>query len=273
MLCSRQAKNAYHIEELNVNIYSIEELAYCLFNNVYFISKDFFNSGLVEYIRSELKMLQLAERLEKSLKFGSCYAEYVMLIIKASDYYSKEEIDDLEYILEKIGNKSVDERMLLRADFFMKNRRYNSAMEIYKDIIQSKNTKITKDTLSEVWTNMAIISIHRFDYKKAIKRFEKSYVYKNDDKIAEYIVKAHILAGDKNEAAKCAQAYGVSDEKLERIRLRIMEIKSDIKSSEEFIEFGKKITYSGNTNLEDYYAGIQKCVDTWKEEYREEMAY
>ncbi len=270
-LCSQKAERPYHIDELNINIYSIEELAYYLYNNVYFINKDFFNARLTEYIKTELALPEVAAKLEKCIKFGSPYSEFIMIIVRAADYYTDEQIKDLEYTLEKIGDKSVDERILLRAEYFMKNKRYSGAINLYKSIINSKNTRITPDILWQVWTNIGIIYVKRFDYTSAAVRFEKAYSYKSDEQTAEYIVMAYILAGEKDKAAKSANEYGVSDEKLERIRLRIRELKDDIKQSGEYMEFCRSISFSGNINLDEYYAKLQDQIDSWKREYREEM--
>ncbi len=270
-LCSQKAERPYHIEEMNLNIYSIEELAYYLYNNVYFINKDFFNARLTEYIKTDLLLPVVAEKLEKCIKFGSPYSEFILIIVRAADYYTDEEIKDLEYTLEKIGDKTVDERILLKAEYFMKNKRYSCAINLYKSIINSKNTRITPDIMWQVWTNIGIIYIKRFDYSNAALKFEKAYSYKSDEKTAEYIVASYILAEEKDKVVKSANEYNVSDEKMERIRLRIREMREEIKHSREYLEFSKNIIFNGSVNLDEYYERLQEQINIWKREYREEM--
>lgn len=272
MLCSRQADKPYFISEFNMNVYSIEEIAYYLYNNVYFVDRDFFNSELAAYIRDELHNPGLAQEMEKLIKFKGSYAEFVMLVIKAADYYDDGEIKELEYILEKIGNKSVDERMIIRAGILMKNHRYSSAFKVYKDILNKRNTaKIPEETLSGLWYNMGIIYANRFEYRKAAEYFEKSCVSDVDDEKAKKLIMAYMMAGEDNKAAEKAALYGVSDENVERIRLRISECKSNISSSLQYKDFSNSLIYDGKINLEEFYGNIQSLINGWKEEYREEM--
>lgn len=272
MLCSRQADRPYYINEFGINIYSIEEMAYYLYNNVYFVDKDFFSEELTEYIRCEFNMPDVAGQLEKNIKFGSSYAELVMLIVKASDYYSDEEIKELEYILEKIGNKSVDERMIIRADIFMKKNRYSSAFKIYKDILDKKRrAKVSDESMALLWFNMGIIYAKRFAYGRAAECFSESCSYKQDDITVEKLLTSYMLAEEKEKVADAAARYKVTDENVERIRLRISECKSNIRSSAEYKNFCNELVYDGKINLEDFYGKLENIIDEWKEEYREEM--
>lgn len=272
ILCSRQADKPYYVDEFGINIYSIEEMAYYLYNNVYFVDKDFFNKNLIEYIRCDFNMPSVAEKLEKNIKFGSSYAELVMLIVKASDYYSEEEIRELEYILEKIGNKSVDERMIIRADIFMKKGKYSSAFKIYKDILDKKHrAKVSDESMALLWFNMGIIYAKRFAYSRAAECFFESCGYKQDDTSVEKLLMSYMLAGQKEKVTEMADRFKVTDENVERIRLRISECKSNIRSSAEYDSFCRELKYNGKINLEEFYDKLQNIIDGWKEEYREEM--
>lgn len=272
MLCSRQADKPYYISELDIRIYSIEEMAYYLYNNVYFVGKDFFNEELAEYIRCEFHMPRLAEQIEKNIKFGSSYAEFVMLIIKASDYYNIEEIRELEYILEKIGNKTVDERMMIRADIFMKKGKYASAFVIYRDMLNKKlNLKVSEEMMAQLWYNMGIICGRKFSYGQAAACFEKSCDCTLGEKNVEKLLMAYMLAGESEKITESAVKYGIADEKVERIRLRISEAKSSIRSTAEYAKLGETLVYDGKINLEEFYQKMQDVIDGWKEEYREEM--
>lgn len=273
MLCSRQAEKPYFISEFNLNVYSVEEIAYYLYNNVYFVDSSFFCSELAAYIREELQNPHLAQEIEKLIKFKGTYAEFVLLIVKASDYYDSDEIKELEYILDKIGNKTVDERMVIRADILMRNRRYSQAFKIYKDILFKKNPdKLPEETLSQIWYNMGIVYAKRFEYIRAAECFAKACQYNADEEKAQKLILAYMLAGDNNKAEESAVLYKVSDEDVERIRLKISECRSSISSSADYKAFSSRLIYDGKINLEEFYTMIQDVVDGWKEEYREEMA-
>lgn len=46
ILCRKKAEVPLYIELSNINIYSMEELCYYLYHNIYAINKSFFNEAL-----------------------------------------------------------------------------------------------------------------------------------------------------------------------------------------------------------------------------------
>ena len=63
ILCSRKADVPYRIADADLNIYSIEEFAYYLYNNAYFVDDGFFNEGLCDYIENNLNLPKVAQKL------------------------------------------------------------------------------------------------------------------------------------------------------------------------------------------------------------------
>ena len=66
ILCSEnEAKKPYYIEELSVNIYSIEELCYIIYEHPLLVLDNFISPGLIEFINIDLGMNILAAQLTK----------------------------------------------------------------------------------------------------------------------------------------------------------------------------------------------------------------
>lgn len=271
-LCMGMVAKPYYVEEMDINLYSIEEMAYYLYNNVYIVNRDFFNEKLTTYLREEYNMPELADRIEKAIKYGDSYAELVMILVSASGYYDRDELLELQYILERIGDKSVDERMLLKAEMFVKKGKYSKAYDIYKKIIKRNSRCADKKIMPQLWKSMGIIYIRRFDYKGAAVCFEKSLGFENNEDTVEKLIMAYMLCDRTECASRAAQKYNVSDENYERIRIRIKECRQEIKSGEKYKELAGKVRYDGRTNLEEFYSGVSEIINKWKEEYREEMA-
>ena len=54
-----------YIEDLGIHIYSSQELCYVIYNNPLLVLEGFIDKRLTEFLRSELRMPFLAERVEK----------------------------------------------------------------------------------------------------------------------------------------------------------------------------------------------------------------
>lgn len=273
ILCSRQTDKPFLIKENRINIYSIEELAYYLYNNIYFVDRKFFSDELVAFIRNDLNMPALAEKMEKHIRFDNSYSDILLLIIKYSDFYSEDEIKDLEYVITKLGDKSTDERMLLRAETFMEKHKYSHAFEIYDKIIKkADNAKLTDQSKGDMWSNLGKIYVRRFNYDKAMEAFDKSCEFYESDNAKENLILASICGKNEDKVQEYALKYHINDEKVERLRLRLMEAKKDVISSTEYSKLNDVLIYDGSINLDEYYCKIQRIINNWENAYREDMA-
>lgn len=67
ILCQlKRAKMPYYIENISTNIYSIEELCYYFYHNIYLLDETILNEHLCDWLRKELGLEKLYRRLIKS---------------------------------------------------------------------------------------------------------------------------------------------------------------------------------------------------------------
>ena len=65
LLCSHElASVPYYIENIALNVYSLEEMCCYLKHNIDLVEPSFMDDELIAWIRTELKMPSLADRLE-----------------------------------------------------------------------------------------------------------------------------------------------------------------------------------------------------------------
>lgn len=61
------ADKPYYVEELDINIYSIEELGYILYEHPLLVMEDFISTALFDFIKTELKRKALQFQLKKCM--------------------------------------------------------------------------------------------------------------------------------------------------------------------------------------------------------------
>lgn len=142
ILCrTKEAVNPYYISGMDIKIYSLEELCYYIYNNVYLIGTDFICPKLIEFIRSETKEPKLADRLEYLGEKKAGLAEMVLTVLRYVDYYTDDEIEKLRGILTTLNTQNVYERLKTRADRLMLNECYYAAIRSYSQIINGKKIR------------------------------------------------------------------------------------------------------------------------------------
>ena len=109
----------YYIEELGINIYSMEELCYFIAGNVFLLDDSFMNEELCTWIEKQMGAYKLAENLRNVRHAGRRLSVFVDLILEDTCYYSKAEIDNIVSVLEQLEQKTGFECSKMRADQLM----------------------------------------------------------------------------------------------------------------------------------------------------------
>ena len=119
ILCRQeQVTFPYYIEELGVHIYSSQELCYVIYNHPLLVMENFVDDRLAEFIRTELRMPFLAERIEKWLDSRGMSDDLLFLILQECDYYSPQEQARYRQMVNNLRKISDDEYAKRRADYF-----------------------------------------------------------------------------------------------------------------------------------------------------------
>ncbi|MCC8066374.1 MAG: hypothetical protein LIO94_04650, partial [Clostridiales bacterium] len=98
----RQANQPYYIENIRTGIYSLEELCFYLYNNLYLIDESIINEKLCDWIRDELHLKRLyrqlyeqLDKMEKEQKSPDA-ASFVLPIFREAGYLTSQEMRDFQ---------------------------------------------------------------------------------------------------------------------------------------------------------------------------------
>ena len=196
---------------------------------------------LYTWIERELEMETLAERLRNGKTAGNHVYNQVMTILKASEYYSEEELNQLSEKIKTISTLQTKERMKHKADELLQNKNYWAAIIEYERILSIRqSSKLKVDFYAMIWNNLGGCYARLFLFEKAANCYENAYQFQ---KIADYKEKAHY-------ARKLA---GYGQEELEELL--------ESKLSEEFVKEAESIL----ANLEE--KSKQECKEILPEDF------
>lgn len=274
LLCNKQSDVPYEIKESNTRIYSIEELAYYLYENAYFIDDTFFDQELVDYIEQQLGLPKVAMKLKYALGQKMNFSELILAIVNASQYYNDEEVKALEKELKMIASKSVPERMKTRADKLLENGKLTASMDTYQKILNNNMYKKQDESFyASIYEGLGKSMCRLFQFTNAIKSFKKAYELNDDKMYLEQIIMAKLMESENLEQEADLEEEKLKDEILvDQCKSKYLEAKEAIRTSDEYEQLEKIFVYDGRRNLDDYYEGIQEVLNTWKKDYKEGIA-
>ena len=177
ILCrSEYSKVPYYIDGADINVYSIEEISYFLYHDIYLVGADFFKDELFVFIEKNIKEPELAQRLMILKNKGAQLSELVLTVLRYVDFYTEDEIAELGDLIEKLDTQNPRERLKARADNYLQNERYNSAISCYEEIVYDKtDDTLGADFYAKVWNNMGTAYAGLFNYETAHKCFAKAF--------------------------------------------------------------------------------------------------
>lgn len=271
ILCSKKADIPYRIADADINIYSIEEMAYYLYNNAYFIDDGFFDETLVNYIDETLKLSKIAQKLRYAIGQRMNFTELVMIIIKSSLYYNESEVKAFEKELKAISSKGMLERMKTRADMLFENGKFGSALKTYKNILTNKiYKKESNEFYSKIHIGIGKIQCRMFYFKEALEEFKTAYeLQASEEALKEIInVKLAMKYSGFSDEIDLSEESEINSELVLNCTKDAENIWEDVNKGTEYENLEHIFIYDGRHNLDDYYENVQKVLDKWKDDYR-----
>ena len=99
-------ENAYNVEGLDIRVYSMEELCYCLKANAFLLDLYIMNDKLVDWIGEECKVWELAKQLYPMVHKQGSLSVYVVTILQYVGMYDPEEILALQLLTGKNASEN-----------------------------------------------------------------------------------------------------------------------------------------------------------------------
>ena len=197
-LClGRMAEKPYYFNKMLVNVFSVEELCFCIQNEAYLIDSDLVDKGLAEWIDTQCGLHDLGTELMQRVRGNGSPAAFAGLILEYTGYQTREEITQIEAAIRDNSGKSAAERGKTKADFLFDKGRYAAALYEYEKVIANlpENEFSMK---SGICYNMGAAQAQLFDFKGAARSFHDSYeCVKDRDTLKMYLMSLRMAM--KNE--------------------------------------------------------------------------
>ena len=191
ILCqTKKADVPYYVENISTNIYSIEELCYYLYHNLYLVDDSIMNDGLCDWLDEELQLHSLAAKLRPRVgKFASA-EDFLYPIFKEINYLTYEELRALNVKLIKYDKEAPLIREKKKGDALAGNGMYVNAIRVYQKLLERKDLEAAREGITrELWHNLGCAYSYLFQMEKAVECFEKEYLCGNTkDALKTYLI-------------------------------------------------------------------------------------
>lgn len=275
ILCNgKRTKRPYFFGSFNIRTYSIEELCYYLYNNIYYIDENIFNQGLINWIDFELDLKDRAEKLREMKANGADFSSMIVAVLCSSNYYDEREIEKLVRLLNNIGKMSVIEKRCYRANNHLEKGNYERALKDYDKIIKSHEaSSLPGQELGKIMHNLAVAKSYIKGIKSGVEYFSKAYELSlNKESLMQYLY-GLLIMGDIEKFDSAINKYKINEEIRKSIEKSFYE---ESKKSKEY-HVMNKVTNLRNAleskNETEYKIKTKEIIDSWVDEYEKGGSY
>ena len=181
------ATTPYTISGLEINVYSMEELCFCILENAFLLDMTFMNDGLADWIDKSLHLPELSKMLYPVIHKKGSLSQFVTTIMEYTGLYGQEQIEQVSQILKQGTGLSGIEKKKTRTDRLLSKKRYVAALRGYDGILKlwEEMEKENKDlpagsVRAAVLHNKGVALTGLMLYEPAAECFYQSYLITND---------------------------------------------------------------------------------------------
>ena len=182
LLCRYEpVKHPYYIEILGIHIHSSQELCYVIYNHPLLVMEDFVDESLLVFIREELDMAYLADKLKVLMDGKSKSDDLLFLILSECDYYTDQEQSRFRQTVTGLRKLHPAQYAKARADDLFHKKQYGKAAQRYERLLEYPKDKVVDDGfLAGIYHNLGASYAQMFQFDRAFKALDKSYNMNKD---------------------------------------------------------------------------------------------
>lgn len=263
ILCSgKRTERPYVMPDTGHRVYSIEELCYYIYNNIYFIDETLISDSLIDWISTELNLADRAKKLELTIRQGADYKTLLAVILCSSDYYTEQEIKKLILTVDEIRTMPLAKRRFKKANSYLKRKLYAGALTEYERLLMSDEASdLSPKDYGDVLHNLAITKLYIYGPERAKETFLNAYERnRREESLRQYLYTLY-LCNDKDIFEEKMIEYNVSEDQRNEIILKMEQVTREAMMSKKMKEINDLHSLKNKGRLIQFH---DKCVQTMK---------
>lgn len=260
-LCQvKKAEKPYYIESIGIHIYTIEELCFYLYENIYLIDQTIINEALCDWLRDELGLKKLYRQLYEQLEKQEGIAHFVLPIFREIGYLSPEKMRQMQEKLGKLEVQPEDMRQKLKGDYLVKCGMYSNAMHEYEQILNRRGPgNLGAQFYAEIWNNLGCAYARMFLFEDAADCFLKGYRQAGTKELLRRYVSVLPLYLSDEEYRKKIKEVGADSQLVARIQEYNSKICRNLSQAEGNLEISREEAREMIGRIREDYCRSAKC--------------
>ena len=254
-----------------IRIFSLEELCWYLFQNVYAITPDLFDDKMFFWMDKITGNHSLALALDNYKAAGKPLKEIVRLLLNSVDYLSNSEIAFVYNKLTEMEHQNPVEQARQAADNYNRYGHCMAALKSYHHVICQMSheyaNEVTRQFKAETWHNMGIAFLKLHHPVRAAECMEKAYSLVKEQSYLEAYICTLELTGAQDKILEVTQQESVPSEMTDEILASCRKSEDSYLISERGMRLQQGMNLKKQQRFEEYSRFVKAYLEDQKKKY------
>lgn len=270
------SETPYRIRGLEIAVYSVEELCYCLAENAILLDNSLMDDQLADWIAGDCGLKDLARELYPLIHKRGSLSSFVSLILEYVGFFDASVIRQVEQILKQGAGLSGIEKKKTQIDYLVENKKYAVAIREYDKLLEHwAELEMAGQELpaagvkAALLHNKGVVLANLMIYEAAGEAFLAAYDITQDvEEYIAYLATRRMVLND-NDYIEFAAGNRDGYEMTLELEKRMDKIREDFHKQPEFARLQSRKEKRNGSSKQSYYDENENLTQTLKNTYRE----
>lgn len=269
------AEKPYRIPGLEVDVYSMEELCYCIRENAFLLDPSFLSDGLLGWIEEECGLRELARSLHPLVHKKGTLSEFASAILSYVGFYDQETVRETVQVLKQGAGLDAIERRKRQIDYLVRNKRYKSAISGYDALLDRWQEQESRGEgmpaagcLAKIWHNKGVAFAGLMLYDRAAECFRKTYeLEQKEDYCMSYLAARRMLLSEREYVAFTSEHKELYQYTM-RLEKQMERYVREWEQHPDYLRLYNRRELRSGGDVQSYYEDSQRLTQALKDSYR-----
>ena len=269
------AEIPYSVPGVEINVYSVEELCYCMKENAFLLDTTLVNENLLKWLEKQCGLRELVKLLFPYVYRKGSLSAFAVTIFQYVGLYEPAIVREIEQVLKQGAGLSSIEKRKSQIDYLTRKKKYNLAIKSYDDIIAKWEEQVAAgepvpavSCLAGIWNNKGVAYTGLMLYEEAANCFYHAYELSGEVQFCKAFFATKRLVLSEEEYVAFVADYSHMYEHTLELEKSVEEALEEWEQQPEYLMLYNRREMRMEGNWHQYHVDSERQALKLKENYR-----
>lgn len=265
----------YNVPGLEINVYCVEELCYCIRENAFLLDLSLMNDGLLKWLEQQCGLRELVKQLYPLVHRKGSLSAFVVTLLQYVGLYEEAVVREVEQVLKKGAGLSSIERRKSQIDYLVKKKKYIPALKGYDGLIKKWEEQENQgevmpavSCLAAIWHNKGVVYAGMMLYERAAWCFRRACELSEDDDYKAAFLAAKRMALSEEKYVALASNYGEMYQQTLELEKKLDQLIPEWEQQPEYLMLYNRRELRSSGNWQKYHQDNDRQTLSLMDSYR-----